>query len=131
MNSTHLRSPLAKVRGLGSAKEGLHHWWLQRLTSVALVPLCIWFMVSVICSLTTASRVGVADWFASPYVAMLMLAFLITLIIHCKLGLQVVIEDYVHKEYIKITLLLTNTFVSWALGFVTLFAIAKLHFIGI
>lgn len=131
MNPTHLRSPLANVRGLGSAKEGVHHWWLQRVTAIALVPLSIWFMVTVLAQFTSASRVGVADWFASPFSALLMLAFLITLIVHCKLGVQVVIEDYVHKECSKIALLLINTFASWALGLVTLFAIAKLHFIGI
>ncbi len=131
MDSSHLRSPLAKVRGLGSAKEGLHHWWMQRLTSIALVPLCLWFMVVVVTKLTSASRIEIADWFASPYVAMLMTAFILILLVHCKLGLQVVIEDYVHKEFAKLTLLLANTFGCWALGFVTLFAIAKLHFIGI
>ncbi|MBA4275040.1 MAG: succinate dehydrogenase, hydrophobic membrane anchor protein [Alphaproteobacteria bacterium] len=131
MKSNHLRSPLANVRGLGSAKEGLHHWWLQRLTSIALIPLSLWFMVVVVTKLIDASRIEVADWFASPYVALLMLGFLLTLLIHCKLGIQVVIEDYVHREPAKLTLLLTNTFVSVVLGCAVLFSIAKLHFIGI
>lgn len=131
MNSTHLRSPLSTVRGLGSAKEGVHHWWLHRVTAIALVPLSLWFMVTLLTHFTSATRVDVADWFANPFAALFMLAFILTLIVHCKLGVQAVIEDYVHKECCKITFLLLTTFASWILALVTLFAIAKLHFIGI
>lgn len=131
MHGSRLRSPLANVRGLGSAKRGVEHWWLQRLLSIALVPLCIWFMIVFVSTLLNASRTDVADWFASPINALLMLAFLLVLIAHSKHGLKEVIEDYVHRESMKICLLLTNVFVSLALAAAALFSIAKLHFIGI
>ncbi len=131
MESTHLRNPLAKVRGLGSAKKGFGHWWTQRLISIALIPLSLWFMVVVLTTLIDATRVEVADWIANPVVAMLMLAFTLLMLAHCKMGLQEVIEDYIHREWLKLVVLLINTFVSWGLALITLFSIAKLHFIGI
>jgi succinate dehydrogenase / fumarate reductase, membrane anchor subunit len=131
MESSHLRNPLAKVRGLGSAKKGVSHWWTQRLISIALIPLSIWFMVVVLTTLIEATRVEVADWIANPVVAMLMLAFTLLMIAHCKMGIQEVIEDYIHREGIKLAALITNMFVSWALAVITLFSVAKLHFIGI
>jgi succinate dehydrogenase / fumarate reductase, membrane anchor subunit len=131
MNSSRLRNPLAQVRGLGSAKDGLHHWWLINLTSIALVPLLGWLVVSTLTHLLHSDRAGVAAWISSPTVALTLIACLITLIIHCKLGLQVVIEDYVHCPFKKLTLLLTNLFVSWALALAAVFSIIKLHFIGI
>src|SRR4051794_7256330 len=94
------RSPLGRARGLGAARSGSKHWWAQRLTSIALVPLTLWFIWSVL-RLTNASQVDVADWLSSPLRAALMLALIFATFHHLQLGLQVVIEDYVQQEGIK------------------------------
>lgn len=113
-----IRTPLAKVRGLGSAKDGTHHWWMQRLTSVALIPLCIWLVYSLL-GLGMANQATVAAWMKSPVQALLMTAFLGATIYHSKLGIQVIIEDYVHAHFSKNALLMMNAF-----GFIILFAMA-------
>ncbi len=95
-----LRSPLGRARGLGSARAGSHHWWAQRLTALALVPLTLWFIFSVI-RLSNAPHQAVIDWLATPLSMGLMLALIIATFHHLQLGLQVVIEDYVHTERIK------------------------------
>ena len=95
MSDRSLRTPLAKARGLGSAKDGTHHFWLQRLTAVALIPLTVWFALS-IASLATAGQAEALAWMKSPVTATLMLSFIMAGFWHMKLGLQVVIEDYVH-----------------------------------
>ena len=100
-----MRSPLARVRGLGSAKDGTGHWWAQRLTALALIPLTVWFCVSVI-ALTGADYAAVAAWVASPVVAGLLILLVAAVFYHAVLGLQVVIEDYVHHEGSKLALLL-------------------------
>lgn len=113
-----IRTPLARVRGLGSAKDGTHHWWMQRVTAVALIPLSIWFVYSLL-SLSGADLASVQQWMQSSLHALLMLAFLGSATYHAKLGMQVVIEDYVHSPFPKYTLLLTNT-----LGFALLFVMS-------
>ena len=100
-----LRSPLGRARGLGSARAGSKHWWAQRLTAAALVPLTLWFIWSVL-RLTDASQGDVADWLASPVRLALMLALVVATFHHLQLGLQVVIEDYVHQEGVKLGLVL-------------------------
>lgn len=100
-----LRSDLARVRGLGSAKEGVAHWWAQRLTALALVPLALWFVGSVV-SLVGASQGAVLRWIGSPVSAVLMISLLIAVFHHTQLGLQVVIEDYVHHAGVRIALLI-------------------------
>src|SRR5881396_2976088 len=92
-----LATPLARVRGLGSAKEGVQHWWMQRLTAVALVPLTLWFVISAI-ELTGADQSRVRDWLHRPADAILMALFIVATFQHLLLGIQVVIEDYVHRE---------------------------------
>ena len=111
MSDRSLRTPLAKARGLGSAKDGTHHFWLQRLTAVALIPLTVWFALS-IASLATAGQAEVLSWMKSPLSATLMLSFIMAGFWHMKLGLQVVIEDYVHTESTKITCLILNNLVA-------------------
>jgi succinate dehydrogenase / fumarate reductase membrane anchor subunit len=96
-----LRSPLGRARGLGSARAGSHHWWAQRLTSLALVPLTLWFIFSVI-HLAGASHQVVIDWLSTPLTLGLMLALIAATFYHLQLGVQVVIEDYVHDERAKI-----------------------------
>lgn len=100
-----LQTPLARVLGLGSAKEGVEHWWWQRLTALALVPLGIWFVVAVI-SIVGADYATARNWVAQPFNKVLLIAFVAALLHHGQLGLQVVIEDYVHLEAWKLALLL-------------------------
>jgi succinate dehydrogenase / fumarate reductase membrane anchor subunit len=105
MSETRLRSPLGRAIGLGSAKEGVQHWWMQRLTALALVPLILWLVVSVI-TLAGADRAAIAVWLHNPMPAVLMIVLLVATFYHTALGLQVVIEDYVHSEAWKLTALI-------------------------
>jgi succinate dehydrogenase / fumarate reductase membrane anchor subunit len=100
-----LRTPIGRVRGLGSAKEGTHHWWHQRVTALALVFLLIWFAISLIV-LADASYQDVRAWIGHPVVTGLLLLTIVFTFYHLKLGLQVVIEDYVHTEIVKLGTLL-------------------------
>ena len=100
-----LRSPLGRARGLGSARAGSKHWWAQRLTSIALVPLTLWFIWSIL-HLTAASHADVSDWLASPVRLALLLALIAATFHHLQLGLQVVIEDYVPQEGVKLAAIL-------------------------
>lgn len=120
-----LRTPLGRVRGLGSAKEGTAHWWAQRLTAIALVPLVLWFAVSLII-LTGADHEAVAAWLGNPAPAVLLLLLILAGFHHAQLGMQVVIEDYVHAEWLKLTLLTTVTFAAIALGVGAAFSVLKL-----
>jgi succinate dehydrogenase / fumarate reductase membrane anchor subunit len=109
MSSHHpqkrLVGPLGRARGLGSAKHGLQHWWAQRVSAVALVPLTLWFIYSVV-HLTGADQGRVHDWLATPASAILMSLFIVAMFYHLSLGLQTVIEDYVHRDGVKLTFLL-------------------------
>lgn len=124
-----LRSDLARVRGLGSAKDGVHHWWVQRLSAVALVPLGIWFVVSAI-SLAGVPLDGFRAWLNTGANVFLMILFVATLFYHLKLGLQVVIEDYVHREKAKVVSLMINTFANIFVGAFSVFALLKVAFGG-
>ncbi len=97
-------TPLARVRGLGSAKEGVQHWWAQRLTALALLPLGIWFVASVV-ALAGADHATVAAWLGSPVTLGLMSLLVAATFHHLQLGLQVVVEDYVHHEATRLALL--------------------------
>ena len=118
-----LQTPLAKVRHLGAAKEGVNHWWWQRLTAILLVPLSLWFVGS-IWSLVAggADRDALADWLSGPVAAVLMLLFLGATFYHLKLGLQVVIEDYVHGTC-KWVLLILNTLLCLVLCLAALYSV--------
>lgn len=98
MNS--LRTPLSKVKGLGSAKEGTDHFWVQRLTAIALAPLCLWFCFS-LASLPSMDYVEFSQWLSSPFRAVLMILVILVAFYHAALGLQVVIEDYVGNTAIR------------------------------
>lgn len=124
--ASDLRSDLGRVRGLGSAKEGVHHWWMQRLSAIALVPLSIWFVASLI-GHTSAGYEAVSAWLASPVVFGLMLLLVAATFYHAALGLQVIIEDYVHREAAKVAALLLMKFACALLAlaaFVALLVIA-------
>jgi succinate dehydrogenase / fumarate reductase membrane anchor subunit len=120
-----LRSPLGRVLGRGSAGEGVGHWWMQRVTAVALVPLTLWFVWSLL-GLQLQSYDEVRGWLGQPWVAVFTILLVITLAWHSKLGVQVVIEDYVHGKGGKTTLLLLSTFVHVAAAAAAVFAILLL-----
>ena len=118
-----LQTPLAKVRHLGSAKEGVSHWWWQRLTAILLVPLSLWFVGSLLSLVAGgAERDDFVDWLSGPVAAVLMLLFLGATFYHLKLGLQVVIEDYVHGTC-KWVLLILNTLLCLLLGLAALYSV--------
>jgi succinate dehydrogenase / fumarate reductase membrane anchor subunit len=120
-----LRSPLGRVLGKGSAGDGVGHWWLQRVTAVALLPLTAWFAISLL-GLPLQSYDAVRGWLGQPWVAVFAALLVFTLAWHSKLGVQVVIEDYVHGKVAKTSLLLLSVFVHIAAAVAGLFAILRL-----
>ena len=122
-----MRSPIGRVRGLGAAKSGTAHFWLQRVTAVANVPLVIGFVVIVV-ALPGRNHGAVVQTLASPIVAIAMLLFILSVTWHMRLGMQVIIEDYVHDEGRKFFLLMANTFFAVAVGLASAFAILMLSF---
>lgn len=120
-----LRSPLGRARGLGSARAGSHHWWAQRLTAIALVPLTLWFIFAVI-HLSGASHQMVIDWMSAPLTLGLMFALIVATFHHLQLGLQVVIEDYVHNEAAKLTAVLLVKGLSALLALVCIISALKI-----
>lgn len=120
-----LRSPLGRARGLGSAKDGTHHWWAQRVTAVALVPLALWLVIGVL-RLVGAPHIEVARWMGHPVNAALLAALVVAIFHHAQLGLQVVIEDYVHAEGAKVALLLLVKGACWLLAAVALLSIIRI-----
>ena len=111
MTAKDLRNPLKIARGLGSAHSGVHHWWVQRLTAAALVGLGIWFLVLVL-SLLHADYLTARAAVAQPWNALLLVAFLLAMFWHAALGLQVVIEDYVHTRWKEVVLLAAVYFLA-------------------
>ena len=126
MDRQRMRSPLGRARGLGSAKEGVTAWWLERVMAVALVPLSLWLMASLIW-LSGGDYAAFRTWLKAPLVALLMVLLLITLFSHLALGLQVVIEDYVHSGA-KIPALVAARFVCFALGAAGILATLRIAF---
>jgi len=122
-----LRTPLSRVRHLGSARAGTHHFWRQRVTAVALLPLTIAFVI-IVTSLLGRNHAAVVQVIGSPPVAILMLLFVVTSAYHMWLGMQVIIEDYVHDDLRKFLLLMLNGFFSFAVALGSILAILKLSF---
>jgi succinate dehydrogenase / fumarate reductase membrane anchor subunit len=124
-----LRSPFARAVGLGSAKEGVDPWWAQRVSSVALVLLGLWFVASLV-ALAGADRARVVAWLHRPLAALLLMLTLATAFYHSALGLQVVIEDYAHSEWVKIPAIVAMRLLCLALGVAGIFAVLRISFGG-
>lgn len=126
-NQAQIRTPLARVRGLGSAKEGTDHFWRQRVTGVANLFLVI-FAVFLMLKLVGASYQNARAILSSPFVTLPLGMLILSGVIHMRLGMQVVIEDYIHSEGLKIVLLMLNTFFAIAVGATCILAVLKLAF---
>jgi succinate dehydrogenase / fumarate reductase, membrane anchor subunit len=120
-----MRSPLGRAIGLGSAKEGVEHWWMQRITAVALVPLTLWFAIAVI-GLAGADLETVQNWVSRPLPAILLVLVLIASFYHMSLGLQVVVEDYVHTELAKLGIVIIVRLLCFALAVAGIFAVLSM-----
>jgi len=120
-----IRTPLARARGLGTAKDGTHHWWLQRVTSVALIPLVLWLVISLL-SVARADYQTFRLWLSNPVSAGLMVALLAAMFYHASLGMQVIFEDYVRPEGAKILAVLATQFVLFLLGAISIVAVLKI-----
>jgi len=128
MSRTHdIRTPLGRVRGYGSARSGTTHFWHQRLTAIANVPLVIAFIIILI-SLMGRSHAAVVQILGSPLVAILMLLFIASITYHMRLGMQVIIEDYVHEERWKFLAVIANTFFAIAVALAAVYALLELSF---
>jgi succinate dehydrogenase / fumarate reductase membrane anchor subunit len=127
MGTGKMSTPLGRVRGHGAARSGSGHFWLQRLTAVANVPLTIAFMIIVV-SLLGSSHARAAQILGSPFVAITMLLFILSITVHMRIGMQVVIEDYIHDEPRKLILVMANTFFPLAVGLASAYGILKLSF---
>ena len=128
-NSPQLRSKLGRVRGLGSTREGVHHWWAQRMSAMALLPLSLWFIYSLI-SLTGSDYYAFQTWASEFGNSVFLVLFLVAMFHHAQLGLQVVIEDYVHSELWKMGMLLFVKYGSVLFAASGIFAVLKISLAG-
>ena len=125
--SPHIRTPLGRVRGFGTAKSGTAHFWHQRVTAIANIPLTI-ATVIILITLLGRNQAAVAQILGSPAIAIIMLLFLTSITIHMRIGMAVIIEDYVHDESAKLALLIANTFFTIVVGLAAAYGILKLSF---
>lgn len=126
---SNLRTPLSQVKGLGSAKEGTGHFWIQRLTAIGLIPLVVWVAFA-IARLPSMSQADIQSWLSSPFSAVLMILFLIAAFWHAKLGLQVVIEDYVSDHAVRTVAIIAVSLISFALAVTGVFSVLRIAFTG-
>ena len=122
---SEMRTPLSRVRGLGSAKKGTEHFWLQRVTAIANIPLAVFFVSAMVVH-AGADYLTVTAFLSRPIVALVMLLLILSMVWHMRLGLQIVIEDYIHDHTVKILALILNTFFALAVGTASVLAILKL-----
>ena len=118
-----LQSPLGKFLGHGSAKSGTEHWWAQRVTSVALVPLCVWFVFALLGMGGDYSHASVSAWVAQPFNAIFLILLVITLLYHSQLGMQVVFEDYIHTGWLYVATMMVSKFAHVVAGVACLYSI--------
>ncbi len=123
-----LRTPLARAQGLGSAKGGVHHWWVQRLTAIALIPLVVWFAISLV-MLTGADYAVVRAWIGSPLVMVLLILTIGIGLHHGQLGLQVVWEDYTDGA-LRVVMIVLTKFIAVLFGLGAVVAIMRIGFGG-
>jgi succinate dehydrogenase / fumarate reductase membrane anchor subunit len=123
----HIRTPLARVRGFGAARSGTDAFWHERVTAVASVPLTI-AAIFIIIMLLGSNQAGVARVLGSPLVAIIMLLFVVSTTVHMRIGMQVIIEDYVHHDPLKLVLLVSNSFFAIIVGLTSVYGILKLSF---
>ena len=124
-----MRTPLGRARGLGSTNDGVHHWWAQRLTGIALVPLVLWFVYSAI-QMSGASHAEFIAWVSTRGNPVLLILLIVSMFHHGQLGLQVVVEDYIHGEGTKLTLLIAIKFAAIFFGASAIYAVLRLTFGG-
>lgn len=124
-----LQSSLGKVRGLGSAKTGTDHWWYQRMTAIALIPLIIWFVISIV-SLIGADRQDIQDWLSSPISATLLIVLIIAVFKHAALGVQVVVEDYIKCKALKLTIVIATNLGAIVIAVLSVISVLRLAFGG-
>ena len=120
-----METPLGRVRGLGSAKAGAHHWWLERLTAIATLVLLVWLVVSLL-RLPDHDHRTVAEWLAAPLAAVPMLLLIVAVFWHLKMGLQVVVEDYVHTDGPRLAWIALINFLSLFGAGLAIFAVLKI-----
>ncbi len=123
--NTTLRTPLGRVRGLGSAKSGVHHWWVQRVTSISLLPLTLWFIFAV-ASLAGAPYGEVVAWIARPWNAVLLLVMIGIAFQHTASGVQVIIEDYANQEWVKLSSILAVKAICVLLALASALAVLRI-----
>jgi succinate dehydrogenase / fumarate reductase membrane anchor subunit len=120
-----MQTPLARARGLGSARAGSHHWWLQRVSALALAPLTIWFVIS-FTALINADHRTYSQWIGSPLNAVFMIGLVIVLFYHMALGLQVIAEDYLHSDRVKLLTVVAIQFGCFVLAIVGVVSVVRM-----
>ena len=123
----HILTPRKAAAGLGASKEGTHHFIVQRVTAIALVPLVLWFLIGLVAAFD-GGYAGAQAFIGDPVNAVLLLLLVTAAFWHMQLGMQVIIEDYVHTDIRKIALLMANTFYTIAVGLIAVYAILKINF---
>jgi len=125
----NMRAPLARVRGHGSAKSGAHHWWAQRLSAIALVPLLLWFVAS-LTVIATADYATAVEWVRSPYNSALLVLLVGALFYHAQLGMQVVFEDYISTPWLQVASIILVRFLALLLAVVAIVAVLRIAWGG-